>query len=257
MNFVTFERDSLEPTARPMNAQRAGEMAVGIWKIDTRAGLPSSPSTGALRRRRLSASFWTFIAFFSRRLDSEISSETVSRTARRRAVIDFASVSRRTSSTSAVSATGVATGATTAATGATVAFATFALGAAAGAAAGAATGAVFVAFAGAAGATGAATATSDFADFVTFFAEAGADIILGTEVETEDILRRTYCYCSLEKSLFASIFAPGLFTRSPNSKCVCFYFEAMSLAAHNNFIFKKAELKSRLGKHKIIKSLKP
>jgi hypothetical protein len=47
---------------------------------------------------------------------------------------------------------------------------------------------------------------------VTFLAaEAGADIILGTEVETEDILRRTYFYCSLEKSLFIDIFAPGLF----------------------------------------------
>lgn len=191
-----------------------------------------------------------------------MSSETVSRTARRRAVIDFASVSRRTSSASTTSvATGVATA--TAATGAVAAaFVAFALGAAVAAATGAAVAvaAAFVAFAGAATGAGAATATgaatSDFADFVTFFAEAGADIILGTEVETEDILRRTYWYCSLGKSLFDSIFAPGLFIGSPNSKCVCFYFEVMSLAAHNNFIYKKAELKSRLNTDIIINSLK-
>ena len=221
MYFVTFERLSWEPAARPMNAQRAGEMSVGIWKIDTRTGLPSSPSTGALRRRRLSAIFWTFAAFFSRRLASEMSSETVSRTARRRAVIDFASVSRRTSSTGATASV-VATDAVVAAatTGAATtaaeaeAFAAFFTGAAA---------------TGAAATTGAATAEAEALPFVaaatevvgateaivsvfvaTFFVDLAAELIIpDTEEVTEDILRRTYWLSMTLKSLFVRLFTPG------------------------------------------------
>ena len=207
MNLVTLERLSWLPAGRPMKAHSAGEMSVGTWKMDTRAGLPSSPSTGALRRRRLSASFCTFAAFFSRRLASEISSDTVSRTASRRAVMDFASASRRTSSGTAAAVASAATGVavTAAATGVAatagvaaaeaVAFAAF-LGAAA-AAAEAVAG--FAAEAVAATTAGAATATSSVF-FVTFFAAAvfvaeavAAFIIPWAEEETEDILRRTYC----------------------------------------------------------------
>ena len=159
MNFVTFERLSWEPAGRPMNAQSSGVMSVGIWKIETRAGFPSSFST--LRRRRLSASFCTFVAFFSRRLASEMSSETVSRTASRRAVMDLTSDSRRTSSSTAAAAatgatTGATTGAATAATGAAVAEA-----------------AAFLPFAATgAAATGAGAATSSFLE-TTFLAAAG------------------------------------------------------------------------------------
>ena len=184
MNLVTLERLSWLPAGRPIKAHRAGEMLVGIWKMEMRAGLASSPSTGALRRRRLSASFCTLAAFFSSFLASVISTDTVSRTARRAAVIDLASISRRGSSaatTPSVVATGVATTgvATTgvATTGAAAAFL------------------VLVATATGAATTGAATTVSGAAVFLATLVvlEAVAElIILGTEEEEEDILRRTY-----------------------------------------------------------------
>jgi len=201
-NFVTFERLSWEPAGRPMKAQSAGEMFVGIWKIERRAGLPSSPST-TLRRRRLSAVFWSFVAFFSRRFDSEMSSESVSRTARRRAVTDLTSASRRTSSTTSSATTG-ATGAGTATGAATSAF--LALTALTGAAAtGAATG---------------AAATSPF--LATTLADLGAAlIILDTGAEVEDILRGTHL---LHKLKIHFLTKSGVFDQLYLA-CVCFYFE--------------------------------
>ena len=171
-------------------------MLVGIWKMEMRAGLPSSPST-TLRRRRLSATFCSLAAFFSRRLASLISSDTVSRTASRRAVIAFASVSRRTSSGTGVAAAGAAEASATGATTAAAAGEAEAGATAAGAA-------FFVAFTGlAASATGAGeaaaatagTATASSAFFVTrlaaVFTGAAELIIPEAEVEVEDILRRT------------------------------------------------------------------
>ena len=170
----------------------------------TRTGLPSSPSTGALRRRRLSAIFWVLAEIFSKRLDSEISSERVSRRARRPAVIARARVSRRTSSTGAASSVVAAagTGTTPAATTGVVergrdAFAAGAAGAAAAAAAGAAALAEALVGAGAGAATAAGTSSVFLVTRLTDFeGVATAElIILLEEVELDDILRRTYHFC--------------------------------------------------------------
>jgi hypothetical protein len=61
---------------------------------------------------------------------------------------------------------------------------------------------------------GAATATSSVF-FVTFFAGAvlvaeAAFIIPWAEEETEDILRRTYCYAERENHFLPEIFVPGI-----------------------------------------------
>ena len=145
--------------------------------------------------------------------------------------MDFASVSRRTSSTSATTtgaATSVeATGAAATATGAAAFLPYAGAVATAGAAATAATAAgAFAPFAAATGAT-TVSVLGAAADFVTFLV-AGADIILEAEEVEEDILRRTYS-CSGHRNHFLSSPKTG---NHFSTYRVRFYFEAMMTACH-------------------------